>query len=117
MEHLPGTTLDGAAHQQHVPADIDAGQEPTFVKPVPESLFAHREALVPGYALSDIVAGGGLQKYVGSCDHIRFERPAVPRPGQGSFAAIPTPQALPEPFQFDRLDGPASRIDLFSADS
>jgi hypothetical protein len=25
MEHLPGTTLDGAAHQQHVPTGVDAG--------------------------------------------------------------------------------------------
>jgi hypothetical protein len=48
MEHLPGTTIEGAAHQQHVPAGIDAGQEPAFVKSVPESLFAHREAFAPG---------------------------------------------------------------------
>jgi hypothetical protein len=62
MEHLSGTLLNGAAHQQHVPAGIDAGQEPTFVKPVPESLFSHSEAFSSGYALSDVEASGGLQK-------------------------------------------------------
>ena len=89
MEHLPGTTLDGTAHQQHVAAGIDTGQEPTVVKPVTEGLFAHGKAFVPRYLLSDSVAGGGLQKNVGSCDPSDSNALRRPSPARGPLAPSP----------------------------
>ena len=66
MEHLPGTTLDGTAHQQHVATFIDTGQEPTLVKAAPEGLLAYVKTLVPRYLLSESVASGWIKKNVGS---------------------------------------------------
>src|SRR5437899_883894 len=57
MHHLSGAGLQGPAHQQHLAADVGAGQQAMLPQPMAKHLLAHRKALPPSYLLGHLIAG------------------------------------------------------------
>ena len=56
MKYLSGTTLKSAAHQKHLAAGIDAGQQAVFAQPMTQRLRTDREALGSSHLLRHLIA-------------------------------------------------------------
>src|ERR1039457_3736353 len=68
MQHLSGAALQGPAHQQHLAAGVDAGQQAALAQPMAEGLLAHRNALHASGLLGHVIAGRRLQEEIAPRD-------------------------------------------------
>ena len=80
MQHLSGTAFQDAAHQQHMPAYVDAGQQTVLPQPLPERLCADGEAFRPGHLLGHLIAGRRFQKNVTAGEPANSRPLRNPRP-------------------------------------